>query len=136
MKFRLSFTKKVRDGDTYRVLPSLSDRTPATYMAIPERDIPQLVARYVAAMETEKTDQWCRCEWKTHPDDIKIAPGNCRDCNRPAKGHSRPLDASDEVDGVHHFRGKRMKRGDQAWDCPVHTKEGLLLYFFEWVYKQ
>lgn len=74
------------------------------FISIPEADIPELVGRYVSTMETQRTDDWCRCEWTIHPDDRDLP------------------------------KGKRRKiRSDTAPDCPVHTKEGFLRYFFEWV---
>jgi hypothetical protein len=75
------------------------------YISIPALDVPKLAAAYAEAMESQETDEWCRCEWIIHPDD-----------------HDKP-------------KGKRRKRrADTAPDCPVHTKEGLLIYFFEWVF--
>lgn len=116
----------------YKELPPKDGVIPCNYLALPHRDIPALVVEYVAAMETQETNDWCRCEWIIHPDDVKVADNACREC-----GHERTHDihnADREPHYDHAFRGKRMRRGDQAPDCPVHTKEGFLMYFFEWVF--
>jgi len=88
-----------------RVLPPALGTVPCEYISIPALDIPRLAEQYAQAMESEKTDDWCRCEWIIHPDDVDKPKGS-----------------------------RRKRRGDQAPDCPVHTKEGMLIYFFEWVF--
>ena len=88
-----------------RVLPPALGTVPCEYISLPALDIPGLVVEYIAAMETQETDDWCRCEWIIHPDDVDLPKGK-----------------------------RRKRRGDEAWDCPVHTKEGFLIYFFEWVF--
>lgn len=108
-----------------RVIPPIGGDTPTDYISLPLKDIPELVTRYVMAVETQETDEWCRCEWIIHPDDLLIVDYRCRECNR-----SR----DDAIHLDHQFRGKRKRRGDQHPECPVHTKEGFLLYFFEWVF--
>jgi hypothetical protein len=81
------------------------DAVPNEFISIPEKELPELVERYVRAMETQRTDDWCRCEWTIHPDDTELP------------------------------KGKRRKiRSDTHPECPVHTKEGFLRYFFEWVF--
>ncbi len=96
------------------------------YMSIPLSDVPELATIYVQAMETEESEKWCRCEWIIHPDDAEIKRGNCRECNQPKK-------ALLHFGNAHQFKGVRMRRGDQDLTCPVHTKEGFLIYFFEWI---
>lgn len=88
-----------------RILPPALGTVPCEYISIPALDIPDLAAKYFAAMETQKTDDWCRCEWIIHPDDVDLPKGK-----------------------------RRKRRGEQAFDCPVHTREGMLIYFFEWVF--
>lgn len=65
-----------------------------------------LVHRYVQAMETEKTKKWCKCEWIIHPDDVEKAEGQ-----------------------------RRVRPGESHPECPVHTREGFLLHFFDWAEK-
>jgi len=88
-----------------RVLPPALGTVPCEYISLPALDIPKLAQAYIAGMEAEKTDDWCRCEWIVHPDDVDKPKGS-----------------------------RRKRRGDLAWDCPLHTKEGFLIYFFEWVF--
>lgn len=89
-----------------RVLPPIiTNAVPCEYISIPALDIPKLAVQYIEAIETQRTDDWCRCEWIIHPDDVNLPKGK-----------------------------RRKRRGDQADDCPVHTKEGFLIYFFEWVF--
>lgn len=103
---------------------------PLKYLVLTKEEIPVLVAEYVSAIETQETNRWCRCEWIIHPEDIEVQDNHCRACGekRTANVHSLL-----EI-GSHQFLGKRMRRGDQNPECPVHTKEGFLLYFFEWVF--
>ena len=112
-----------------RVLPATVANAHSQFISLPALDIPGLAAAYAEAMEMQETNDWCRCEWVVHPDDVEVKSGHCRQCgtkkNDPMHWPTR---------GDHEFRGKRMRRGDQAEDCPVHTKEGMLIYFFEWVF--
>lgn len=62
------------------------------------------VGKYVSAIETGESDDWCRCQWALHPDGVKGA------------------------------NGKVLKRRiDTSFECPVHTKEGFLLGFLDWM---
>lgn len=70
-----------------------------------KKEIPSLVTKYVGMIELERTNKICRCEWIIHPDDVNAPEGK-----------------------------RRLRRGQTVDDCPVHTKEGFLLYFFEWVF--
>lgn len=90
--------------------------------------MPKLAEKYVAAMETGESDEWCRCEWMIHPDDITVAADTCRVCG--AKKNDNVHDTQHVLQHV--FRGRRKRRMDDAPDCPVHTKEGFLLYFIQW----
>lgn len=94
--------------------------------------VPALAKAYSAAIEVEKTNDWCRCKWIIHPDDTAVARNRCRECGeKPTDEIHQGLDI---LGGCgHRFRGARMRKGDQAWDCPVHTKEGFIIYFFQWV---
>lgn len=78
-----------------------------TFISIPERDLIFLVDKYVQAVETGNSNTWCKCIWQIHPDDINLPKGQ-----------------------------RRKRLVDPNPECPVHTKEGFLLYFFEWVFTQ
>lgn len=122
-------------GHTVRELPTLSGHAAANtmYISIPQADILPLVALYISKMETEESEHWCRCEWIIHPDDANIDRGNCRECNQPKKSDVHKI--IDELDiDRHRFRGIRKRRGDEDATCPVHTREGLVVYFFEWIF--
>ncbi len=66
--------------------------------------IPDYVAEYVRLIELEKTNRICKCEWIVHPDDVDKPEGQ-----------------------------RKIRKGEPALDCPVHTKEGFLIGFFRWV---
>lgn len=108
------------------------------FISLPQNDILPLVTKYIGAMETEESDKWCRCEWITHPDDQEITTGNCRQCNMSKKAHEHTMSAREsesfDMPDVHKFKGIRKRRGDEDATCPVHTREGMVIYFFEWVF--
>jgi hypothetical protein len=97
---------------------------------IPKAGIPELVKRYCAALEIGQTTDWCKCEWQIHPDDVAVPVGGCRNCG---EDKSADYHHEDNPEG-HLFQGKRMRRKDNHPDCPVHTREGLVLGFFEWLF--
>src|SRR5687768_8517087 len=99
-------------------------------LTIPLDSIPALAATYVTAIETGESAEWCRCEWIIHPDDMNVKDGACRFC---AAKRDAVVHAENTPDFTHKFLGKRMRRGELALDCPAHTKEGFLLYFFQWM---
>lgn len=105
------------------------------WLAIPKRDIPVLVEKYFELMEKGETEDWCRCPWKVHPDDQGTKAGGCI---YPGCGEKKSADVHrvNMDPGIHKFQPRRMRRMDDAPDCPVHTKEGMLLYFFEWALNQ
>lgn len=124
-------------GHAVRELPPLTLRgAQHEFISIPSMDIPALAEKYVSAMETEESADWCRCEWHIHPDDIGTTKGACRICNnkdRKALGHTEMPDHPGHYYD-HKFAGVRKRRGDEAPDCPVHTREGMIIYFFEWIF--
>lgn len=119
-------------GHTIKELLPLSGHAAANtmFISLPAGDILTLVERYIAAMETEESEHWCRCEWMIHPDDVSIKKGHCRECELP-KVHQIHTEADLQY---HRFRGIRKRKGDTDATCPVHTREGLIIYFFEWVF--
>src|ERR1700752_2367833 len=78
----------------------------ALWLSLPVANMPALVAEYVKAIEIEQTNKFCKCEWIVHPDDTHLAEG-----------------------------ARRIRKGEAAPDCWVHTKEGFLLGFFDWLFK-
>lgn len=129
-------------GHTIRELPPINGNPfGMEYLALPKLDIPRLAAKYFAAMETGETEDWCRCPWQIHPDDQEMKKGECRECGA-SSGHGKVMVHDDpplgqEYDSrFHKFSGRRMRRTDDEPTCPVHTKEGMLLYFFEWAFDQ
>jgi len=101
-----------------------------------------LVEEYVAKMETERTNEWCKCEWIIHPEDVELDTENCAECHHPnlvhmsgfdpycTKQDHQMCDCAGWVDPPK----RRMRRGTLHDQCPVHTKEGFILGFFEWVF--
>jgi len=119
-------------GHTLKELPILSGHAAANtvFISIAQTDILSLVTNYISRMETEESADWCRCEWIIHPDDVNIDRGACREC-----GASKKSIVHFEAHALYHkFKGVRMRRGEQDATCPVHTREGLILYFFEWIF--
>ena len=97
-----------------------------------KKTIPDYVTAYTTALETEETNRWCKCEWLVHPDDEKVLAGMCRICGRDRTSRNHHVDNND----AHSFVGRRMRPGTPDLICPVHTKEGLILGFFEWIANQ
>lgn len=80
--------------------------TPVPWFHFPKSSVPALVVEYIAEIVTAPTNKYCTCEWIIHPDDIELPEGVKR----------------------------RMRKGQTSWDCWIHTKEGLVLGFFTWVF--
>lgn len=93
-----------------------------------------LVTSYIGALETEASADWCKCQWITHPDDAEVPKDCCRVCLRKKNVLEHP--AQFNMDGSHDFRGVRKRRDDEHPECPVHTREGLILGFFTWAGKR
>ena len=98
-----------------------------------EDTLPALVSQYVSLLETEPSRLTCKCTWRIHPEDMHISEDCCRHC-----GHALELFNSDsgkcEAFNCECTKnaGRRMVLIDEHERCPVHTKEGFLLGFFEW----
>lgn len=93
----------------------------------------RLIVRYVAAMETEESADWCKCTWVWHPDDQGIKPGHCRECRKP---QDHKVHSVENAEGFHFYQGIRRRRMDDHPMCPVHTREGMIAHFFDWAEKQ
>jgi hypothetical protein len=102
------------------------------YFFLPKTKVPALVEEYVNKIETERTNNWCKCEWIIHPDDVDIQLDVCKKCGQHDSNGDHVLGLN-ELREVHEFvtPKRRMRRGAQHPQCPVHTKEGFILGFFE-----
>lgn len=103
-----------------------------TFFGITPENIPHLVNTYVGLLETEESADWCKCVWRIHPDDQDAKPGRCRKCNL-APASVVHNGASPIPENNHPFAGIRRVRVDNHPMCPVHTKEGLIAGFVEWL---
>jgi hypothetical protein len=94
-------------GHPVKEVPPLKpDEGGIWYLAVPMTDLTTHVLRYVDGIETGQTKDWCRCVWKFHPDDMDKPEGS-----------------------------RRKRRMDDDLTCPIHSKEGFLLGFFDWLEK-
>ena len=91
---------------TRNVVPNPAMKT-MLWLSLPIADYETYIADYVRALEVERTDEWCTCEWIVHPDDMNKARGL-----------------------------RRKRRGETSLDCPIHTKEGFLIGFIKYVNKR
>lgn len=110
------------------------------WLSLAKAEIPQAVKDYVKEIETGETSKWCKCPWAVHPDDKGIPVDHCVACgeHKDAIHHvQRPVVTKEEADkGWHHVKGRRIRRMDTHELCPVHTKEGLVLGLFEYLFKE
>jgi hypothetical protein len=106
------------------------------FLALPKRDIPMLVARYLTMIETGTTEDWCQCVWSTHPDDVDIKAGQCRDCLHANSVHNygEENNCSKEDCFCTGYRSRRVKKISEAQECPVHTKTGLIMGLYEYLF--
>jgi hypothetical protein len=100
------------------------------FIAIPVHELEFYANKYIAAMETEESENWCKCLWAVHPDDQDIKKGSCRECKQPKNSHMH----DDRGDTYHPFKGIRKRRVDDHPYCPVHSREGMVTFFFEWIF--
>jgi len=128
------------------VSPNLGDE----FLSVPKKEIPDLVKKYIDAMEIGTTEEWCQCKWHIHPDDTEIKSGHCRNCNHPNKTHKTQTDqysntiypcTNEDQNGdwidfcpCQNYQGRRQRRIDDEPLCPVHNKLGLILGFYEWLF--
>lgn len=103
----------------YRMLPHLPPLSEPELTAAnaPERDMVfvvltlertmDLVGRFITHVETAPTTDVCKCEWIIHPADVDKPVGN-----------------------------RRMRRGDASLECPVHSREGMILGFLQYAMKE
>jgi len=107
------------------------------WLSLAKSHIPQAVTEYIHLLETGETRKWCKCPWIVHPDDANVPEGVCVHCGKDQDDNYHDVGAiipSDVVEmGWHRFQGRRIRRdhNNQHAQCPVHTKEGLILGFFE-----
>lgn len=110
------------------------------WLSLAKAYVPDAVKEYVRRVESGETREWCRCPWAVHPDHESIPEDHCTSCreHKDDEIHSQELTVSpaDSVRGVHHFKGRAIRRKDTHPMCPAHTKEGLILGFFEHLFKE
>lgn len=120
---------------------------------IPKGIIPGLVSEYIKHIEMDPTEETCQCIWEVHPDFVDVDVTKCAHCGHLEGEHFESgcyADDSTVIPDREWIRGterearpcnckgfvkpKRLKRLKDTVDtCPVHTKEGLVLGFFEWI---
>lgn len=133
------------EGKTFLVkAPSAETGFGTEYLSLPKADIPALVAEYVAKLETGLTSEWCKCEWILHPDDSDIGEDQCRECLHSKVAHQDSETYSDDGKaipilcakcGCEQYKARRLRPGEPDDTCPVHSKEGRILGFFEYVFQ-
>lgn len=119
--------------------------------------VTEWAAQYVSEMETQRTNDWCKCEWLVHPEDVELDVHNCGNCHHPRSLHMSGTDSyCTKILNAHEDESpipqksftedclcdawvdpprRRLRRGDTNLQCPIHTKEGFLLGFFLWAWK-
>ncbi len=111
------------------------------WFSLAKAHIPDAVKEYIHLLETGETKAWCKCPWILHPDDVNIPEGMCVHCGKEQETNFHDVGAiidSEAVDkGFHRFQGRRIRRdlNNENPECPVHTKEGFILGFFEHLFK-
>lgn len=104
------------------------------FLSLPKLRIPEMAAEFVSWIEIAETDKWCKCEWAIHPDDEAIEEGKCRKCTESKEHDNHVWENIPDITYQHNFIGRRKRLVDQNEQCPIHTKVGLILGFFEWLF--
>lgn len=86
----------------------LEDFAGEKYLFIDMSTVVDSLTDYVKSLETDVTTKHCKCEWIVHPDDVRKPESQAR----------------------------RIRKGEATLDCPVHTKEGFLLGFLNYMLSQ
>lgn len=102
------------------------------FISVPVATLWRDVATFIGKLETEESATWCKCLWRIHPDDQGVKPRHCRICNETRNAGNHNSRTSDNGDS-HAFRGIRKTMVDQHPTCTVHTKEGLIIGYIEWI---
>lgn len=114
------------------------------YLSLPKKDIPNWAAEYVKTLETATLKDWCKCEWIIHPDDVNIQAMHCRNCNHPVNLHQDQTTRDDDKQFLlipckecdcEEYRDRRVRKGAESPECPIHSREGFILGFFLWCYR-
>lgn len=154
-KFRADYLEQLTQVISGAKAPAITFDGVGGTFTLHKLAIPELAEEYVSNMETERTNDWCKCEWLVHPEDEGIDPTVCSACGHPRALHKglpdEPMACTKRIE-----RGKysetpsatcvcedwvdppkrRLRRGETHPECPIHTKEGFLLGFFEWLAKR
>lgn len=133
---RLNFTPQ--EGEEF----PFSEDLIGLHFAIAKRDIPRLAEAYFRMLDIALTDEWCKCEFVMHPDDVNLDKTRCRFCKGTPNEH--PSDYSVVVEGREFTKeclkfsepkSRKHKVNDHP-HCPVHTHVGRLLGFYEWLFPE
>lgn len=132
---------------------------PMDRFEIPKGDIPELVRAYIKHIEIDPTSETCKCIWEIHPDYVDVDTSKCVHCGHSKETHFEMVTPTITVKGCAandqglskaavaewererrdcncggFVRPKQLKRiKETTGECPVHTKDGLVLGFFEWI---
>lgn len=97
-----------------------------------KKSIPDLVKEFVNLLETRPSNEFCKCTWIAHPDDVDVPENCCRVCHAFKDDQ---LHTNENFSEYHIYEGRRLRPGEYDPQCPVHTKDGLILGFLEWAVK-
>lgn len=142
-EFFLFPKEPLRTRDFHALPPKQPNAIGDEYYSLPITDIPVLAAEYIKWLELATTKEACTCEWIIHPDDLKIRADHCRICQHPRSDHQDPELSEDDSEVVCQqvecrcirYMPRRLRRGEASLDCPVHTREGLVIGFFQWAFR-
>lgn len=73
-------------------------------VSLSDNRLREMLIRYIRALQTSATREHCTCEWVMHPDDT----------DKPAEK-------------------QRLRILEENQFCPVHTFEGRMVGFFDWM---
>lgn len=93
-----------RMGSMVVLMVTIEISNNGNYREIGGEDLREKIKEYFEKMDTVPTREWCTCPWIIHPDDHNVEEGK-----------------------------RRMRRQDTDDLCPIHSREGMLLYFFAFV---
>lgn len=93
--------------------------------------VPDQVREYIALLETEPSTKVCLCAWRVHPDDVDVPEDCCRHCKNP-EDHEWHNIYDLVIPEGHKYAGRLLMIIDTHPECPVHTKEGLVIGFLKW----
>jgi len=121
------------------ISPAIGGVEESETVTIQKADLMSLVGRYVTKLETQTTDKMCKCPWVAHPDDIELGAFQCRTCTHDRGAHNQTLLENGYTSCTvfncecAEYRARRIRKVEVSLECPVHSREGFLLTFFDWI---